>query len=221
MRNQIILLAACLGFVLVGIASATPVWRTDPAGQPPTTYQMWTFDDDDNPAVPEVVSNAYGTPLAKLSCGHCETLEWEDSYKGREGVWCSESIKVILEIPNQDVLEGYKEIWVEAIFSGYLGSADVYPKPKGTTVIPLGQTITGLGNDWKKLEIGWRVEPNPYSETVSLFFNDSYSCGGYMNCCGGGSCVDSVVVDTVCVPEPATLVLLGFSSLVLLRKRNS
>ncbi len=211
MKRHIILLAVYLGFASVSSACSVPVpgWRTDPPGIPPTTYQLWTFDDDDNPAVPEVVANAYGTPLATLSGEYWETLDWKQSYKGHEGVWYAKTLNLALEIPNQPVLQGYKEIWAEVIFQGYLDESGVSANPQSTAVIPLGQTIIDIGNSWKKLNIGWYLEPNPYSETVSLCFK---GCGGY---------VDSVTVDTRCIPEPATLLLLGVGSLVLLRKCGS
>ncbi len=211
MKRQIIFLAVYLGFASVASAcsvQSAPDWRTDPPGIPPTTYQMWTFDDDDNPAVPEVMANAYGTPLAKLSGEHYGTLQWKQTYQGHEGVWCAGTLNLALEIPNRQVLQGYKEIWAEVIYRGYLDEADVSANPQSSVVIPLGQTTTNVSCSWKKLNIGWRLEPNPYSETVSLRFKGT---GGY---------VDSVTVDTRCVPEPATVLLLGVGGLALLRKRK-
>jgi hypothetical protein len=210
MKRQIIILAVYLGFASVGSACSVPVpdWRTDPPGIPPTTYQMWTFDDDDNPAVPEVVANSYGTPLAALS-GSCYSLDWKWAYKGRYGVWYAKTLDVVLEIPNRPVLEGYKEIWAEVIFQGSLDEAGVLTDPQGSIVIPLGQQIISLADNWKRLSIGWRVEPNPYSEVVSLRFT------------GSGGFVDSVLVDTNCIPEPATILLFGAGGLILLRKRSS
>ncbi|NVL91314.1 MAG: PEP-CTERM sorting domain-containing protein, partial [Desulfobacterales bacterium] len=161
------------------------------------------------PAPPEVVANAYGTPLAKLSGRPCRSLDWDQSYKGREGVWHADTVELAMEIPNRQVLDGYKEIWVEAIFRGYLDGVSVSENPQGTTVIPLGQTITALDKHWKRLNIGWRLEPNPYSEIVYLSFRDS------------GGCIDSVIVETNCVPEPATLLLLSLGGLALLRKRRT
>jgi len=211
MKRQIILLAVYLGFASVSSACSVsaPDWRTDPPGIPPTTYQLWTFNDNDNPAVPEVVANDYGTPLAQLSGEHYGALEWKQTYKGHEGVWYAGTLNLALEIPNQQVLQGYKEIWVEAIFRGYLDEAGVSANPQSSAVIPLGQTTTNVDCNWKKLNIGWRIEPNPYSEVVSLSFR---GCGGY---------VDSVLVETACIPEPATMLLLGFGCLALLRKRSS
>jgi len=209
MKRHIILLAVYLGFASVSSACSVPVWRTDPPGIPPTTYQMWTFDDDDNPALPEVVANSYGTPLATLSGVPSSSLDWKWDYKGHYGVWYAKELNIALEIPNREVLEGYKEIWMEVIFRGCLDKAGISTDPQSTAVIPLGQKITDMENRWKKLNIGWCVEPNPYSETVSMCFTGS---GGY---------VDSVLVETNCIPEPATVFLLGVGSLVLLRKRIS
>ncbi|MHC4646467.1 MAG: PEP-CTERM sorting domain-containing protein [Planctomycetota bacterium] len=51
------------------------------------------------------------------------------------------------------------------------------------------------------------LEPNPASETIWVQPRD---CTLY---------IDEIVVDTICTPEPGTLLLLGLGGMVLLRRR--
>ncbi len=88
MKLSSIFLSCSISIIVVTGASAVPVWRTNPPGQPPTTYQEWTFDDSDNPALPEVVANPYGMPTAKLYIVLGEpdyTFGWYKSYDGTRG----------------------------------------------------------------------------------------------------------------------------------------
>ena len=62
-----------------------------------------------------------------------------------------------------------------------------------------------LGNGWTHSTYTWRIYPNPPDET---FFIE-----GNIN-------VDELVVDTWCIPEPATLGLFLLGSLVLVRRRR-
>ena len=85
-------------------------------GDPGSTYQMWTFDDDDNPALPEIDENPYGTPEASIVGGHF------DGYLGRQGVWGNHPnpLEVSLYIPNREVRSPWKEIWLQIGYKGVI-----------------------------------------------------------------------------------------------------
>ena len=67
--------------------------------------------------------------------------------------------------------------------------------------------------DWKKLTAIYIIEPNPDSESIC------YSFAGNVDV--GMPAVDYVRVNTVCVPEPLTMSLLGLGGLFVLRKRRA
>ncbi len=68
-----------------------------------------------------------------------------------------------------------------------------------------------INSDWSVLVEDWRIIPNPSSESFTIW-------AGYEG--GTLSLISEVVVDTICVPEPATICLLGLGGL-LLRKRRA
>ena len=37
----------------------------------------------------------------------------------------------------------------------------------------------------------------------------------------GSIMVDQVIIDTICIPEPITIALLGFGSLILIRRKRA
>jgi hypothetical protein len=198
MKLLSIFLSCSISIIVAAGASASPV----------TTYQEWTFNDADNPAWPEFAANPYGTPTVELSGEPDYTFDWYSEYLGHTGVWHAEFLDLRLEIPNRPISDEYKEIWITVIFQGKLDTDSVTPVPGGDKVTSLGQTITNIGNSWKELVIGWRLEPNPESEIICMGFS------------GTGSSIDSVVVETICIPEPATLAMLGLGALALLAGRR-
>jgi len=197
-------------FFVANIAIAMPVWRTCPPGQPPTTYQQWTFDDADNPALPEFFNNQYGTPMAGLSTTQVppDYFGWLDVVNGRQGVWAGEPLNITLTIPNRDEPDEYKEIWLEMDFMQTLGWINVTPSPVCGSVEEIFRDISLVDLQWSRLIIGWRIEPNPSEETICIGIT------------GTGGLVDYITVDTICIPEPATVTLLGLGTLALLRRKR-
>jgi len=207
MRKGLLVISGlmCLTFVTQS-ALAGPWWNT---GDPSTTHQIWTFDDP-NTTGPEVNGNPYGMPLAEIYSAGFFALgpEWSASWQGREGVWRAESLEFALQIPNQEVDNPRKEIWLQIDFLGQLGSFSVSPIPVGGgTVGLISQTTELLSDGWKRLNALWYIEPNP---------NEEYVCYSFY----GGAAVDRVVVDTICIPEPLTICFLGLGGIMLLRRHR-
>lgn len=191
----------CLILIFVtSVAMATPA----------ITQQTWTFDDADNPAIPESFSNAYGTPVANLSTdGDPNYFGWLDIVSNRHGVWTGEPLKIELIIPNNPVPNAYKELWLEMDFMQNLDWMQLIPSdPTGSSVTEISRTISLPDSDgWRTLNVGWIIVPNPNEEKICIGLS------------GTGGFVDYITVETACVPEPATLVLLGLGSLVLIKRK--
>ena len=65
-----------------------------------------------------------------------------------------------------------------------------------------------LDNNYDILTPLITIEPHPDLETIELRPND---CTMY---------IDQIIVDTICIPEPATICLFGFGGLAILKKRR-
>ena len=87
MGNVMTAFSTALLILACGLTSAwpddimAPPWR----GKARTTFQSWTFDDDDNPALPEDVANPWGDPLAHISVvDYFGDVPWERHSAARE-----------------------------------------------------------------------------------------------------------------------------------------
>jgi len=183
--------------VLVGLSqrmSADDLFQFRPAwrGQQGTTYQQWTFDDDDNPAAPESILNAYGTASADITVKE-NGAGWQESLitaPERTGVWVDLDA-VSLTVDNSPDALPYKEVWIQVTY--YEGSAHppevVIDSAEllHTTSEDVGPTDP-MGNSWIVQHSRWRIEPNPSHEVVSL----TPSSGPF------GMTIDQIVVDTIC-----------------------
>jgi hypothetical protein len=223
MRKQCLTIVASLAAVLgmTTIAQADdlypPPWRGDPG----STFQQWTFDDGDNPAIPELSDNPYGTPTATMGG---PLANWFDQNGfPRQGLW-GDLDSIDLWIPNQPEPNLYKEIWVQVTYmkiefdpfyystptvevpdATYLGGADEFLEYNNPAYPELGE--------WRLQLSQWRLDENPPDETIFLSwppFGGEWPRGT----------VDQIVVDTICIPEPAALVLFTLGGFLLARRRS-
>jgi len=181
-----------------------PPWR----GHPRSTFAQWEFDYPGVPGAyghypqPDIWQNPFGPPTAHVVPG--PGMEWMPEYQGRPGVWPL-SGRIDFEIPNFPEPLPEKRIWVQVTFQnqpggngGVLGSN---PPPALWNTI----SFIALPDGWLHQTIELVIRPNPPFEVLSLF--------GDIN-------VDEVVIDTICIPEPATLGLLALAApLAVFRRR--
>ncbi len=188
-------LIALLPFVALServLADDLPLFRPAWRGQQGTTYQQWTFDDDDNPAVPENILNSYGPASADITVKE-NGAGWQESLitaPERTGVWVDLDA-VSLAIDNSPEALPYKEVWIQVTY--YEGSA--YPPAveiDGAELLHSDSEDVGpsdpMGNSWIVQHSRWRLEPNPTHEVITL------APGAQPF----GMTIDQIVVDTIC-----------------------
>jgi len=175
------------------------------------TLQTWTFDTLTNPTAPEFYDNIYDTPMAELSTTQPPPnyFGWMNVVDGRQGVWVGDPLQIELTIPNQRISNPYKLIHLEMEFQSILDYINVTPSPVGgSTVEEISRDISPVDSQWKKLTIDWRIEPNPNEEIICISIT------------GTGGFLDYITVETCCIPEPATITLLGLGAMTLLTGRR-
>ena len=184
-----------------------PTWRGDLG----TTYQAWSFNDPGNPTAPDVVANDYGPPTLEVT--HLSpTTMYFSAYTGRDGVWkimADDMMTIdIINTPNTGP-DTWKEIWLQIIYADPGGAGFDVP----VATIPGGPyQLEGreeLDNGYLQDTYSIIIEPNPPEETIMLMAIQQ------------NIYISAVAVDTKCIPEPASLCLLGVGVLGLLRKRRA
>src|SRR5947209_13264154 len=90
-----------------------PCWR----GQPATTFQLWNFNANNNPAAPEQVANPNGAPQDSITLGF-GAAGWTDTlflFGTNHGVWdLGRNGTMSVAIPNAASGSGsWKFVWVQ------------------------------------------------------------------------------------------------------------
>jgi len=114
-------------------------------------------------------------------------------------------------IPNDPIERPYKDIIITLIWAAGGAGAFMPDRPLvGVSAVPMeGMEMTVADNTldavWTESVFTIKIWPNPPEEWIAV---------------KGDILVDEIKVETECVPEPATLGLLGLGSLALLRYRR-
>ena len=201
----IVLLLSCSAYATLSDLNPSS-WRTSPPGQSTTTMQAWSFDDISNPTAPELVYNSFGTPTLNVSS---ET--YLQSYMGHNGIYRYTAIgEISMYIPNSGNNDPgtWKEIWIQIIYSDPYGVGFEIPIATVPGYDSFARVSSqSLDNYYMLDTYSIKIIPNPPGEEIIAL---TIQCAMY---------VDEIVVDTICVPEPATIVLLGLAGLLIRKKR--
>ncbi len=207
---------------LISVLTGVMLWLAVPAlavptgsslgwwceGDPCTTHQLWDFTPghvtynpgDGYTSVPEdVISPNPGAVVATISPGN--TWDGSTNFIARTYLY------VNLELPNVDVLNPCKIIWVDVGNDVVINQEDISISAIGHG-IPSTDYICELLPGQGDAEFGVIIWPNPETEKIGMFF-------------GPGTVLDYIHVDTICIPEPATICLLGLGASILLRRKRT
>jgi hypothetical protein len=206
MRTHVVICA----FVMVGFLAGSvladdtfpPPWQR---GGDRTTYQDWNFSTSANPTPPDVQNNnSYGIPMARIFDGG-----WLNYGAGNHvGVWTLFGTDSYIDVPipnAPDHPDWNKMVWTQLTWSP---SSEV----GGVPIVSVDgfdselQETIATHDGWYQSAWLTTLPYNPTFETVHI-------TGLFIS-------VGELVVDTKCVPEPATLSLLALGGLALIRRRK-
>ena len=213
--------AICI--VCVMVLSATPALRADdfapPAwvrGDPLTTAAEWEFTSaglgphaPDGGTVATIVGDAGGIPTASIFGGGAGSFPTWGPGDG-DGEWFAAgtvAMFIDFDIPNWIDTELVKFLRIQVTFAGptpFIAAISAFDPSVGSVIIvPTGTTLHSPGH----ILFEYSLFPNPDIETF------------FLEVPVGGS-IDQVVVDTISIPEPATMGLLSIGGLALLLRRK-
>ncbi len=207
MTRKLKLLVLCVAVLLAAGSTSfaaleleVPEWR----GTEGSTFQQWSFSGPDlNPPPDPGFDNDYGPPM--LSVRPMDGADWRPN----PGAWPL-SGQIDVYIPNNPQPNEKKEIWLQVIWK----TENLYPfptMPDEPWVAVLPFTSMDMSRT-DTTESGWTLSlfqinlyPNPPQEWITV---------------KGDIIVDHLAIDTRCIPEPATVALLGLGALVVFRRKR-
>ena len=196
------LLAFIVVVGMVAPALADDLYPPDWRGQPNTTFQHWTFDTNQAPVwYPEVDENPYGEPFITSYFGD---EVWYDMWEGRDGVvnpWANE---LYINLPNVPEPNDWKIVYIQMTWwwnFEFMPPIFEYSEPYGDLVY---EEHIPLDGGWFQSVYEIWIPGNPDFEMVSFSVDQWF---------------DQIVVDTICIPAPGALALIGVAGLVRRRRR--
>ena len=190
-----------------------PVWREGQGW----TLQAWYWDSgrpDTMPVDAEFDYNDYGTATADITVNGADA--WMDAYRGEVGVFEVDSFDLsdlIIEVPNVQQPNDTKHVWVQMVYwaeDGHVPNLYVIPNGDYSAYQLMTEVSSQAVGDQGYLHVTYSLDLqfNPEWEYVFIRPGD---CEMF---------VDSVIVETQCIPEPMSMVVLGLGSLLLRLRRK-
>jgi len=194
---------------------APPQWR----GVDRTVFAEWTFDRPDTDA--DNWSSHPGevemeTPYYEVD----ESSVFHETYGTRQNVWeINDDFGLDFYMPNFPDGE-YKDGWIQITYlvdEDYLPivDPDLYVEGEHEYDVDWDHSGTVYHEDgWITDTFWFYIEPNPEGEWIGLYVDEGEEGSFYP------AYIDQVIIDTICVPEPATLSLLAVAGVAVIRRRR-
>jgi len=192
--------------LLIALAAAI-IATTSVAVCADTTSQTWGFVTNSNPAAPEVVSNAFGTPSATINFEEPFGTGWYDTmpelYGSEQGWWDIGPGSVLLSIPNSPTggADLPKDVQIEVKYWSDLSSVPSVSVDGNALTSELSTLVEEgpLGGGWYVDRWSMHLTKNPDQTTVEILGDAAW-----------GSQIGEVAVTTsyAAVPEPGALLSL-------------
>jgi hypothetical protein len=204
-----------LAALVCGLA-ALPSWGAPSLGfwdegDEGTVHALWNFESNSVLQVlPNKSFNADTTEEAAFPVGVVHSpiaaaiiIGTDVTYNAGASSFSSPNpMDVHLKINNFNAENPYKDVWVDVGGLGLVDPTGVLATDHGAVTFSyelLSGPDAGTGADF-----GWRIRPNPYFEEVVFTLNPASA--------GQLAVLDSIRVDTICIPAPGAFLLAGLGA---------
>ena len=187
-----------------------PPWER---GAPGTTFQEWDSWETigSGTYVADNYDNDYGIPYIvdpyEAGVVYAEYLGRQDVMVIDDGSW----LEMYIDNTPDAGPDTWKDIYLQITWhwDGTPDIPDVWYPSTGSTIEITDEWYFDDPEGWWYTRYHIHIEPNPDQEEIDFWPADGWNL-----------VIDQIVVDTICIPEPASLALFAFGGLALLRRKR-